>query len=331
LTTAGTTGRGDIIGDEPADRSGSALYAARDMAIRVGISGWRYAPWRGVFYPQGLRQSDELSYAGQVFPTLEINGSFYSLQRPETYALWHERTPPGFVFALKGGRYITHMLKLRRVEQPLANFFASGVLNLREKLGPILWQFPPGLSFDPERFESFFALLPTDTAAALSLARRRSHWMKGRTRLAIDAVRPLRHAIEIRHQSFVTSAFVRLLRKYRIALTVAETAGLWPLIGDVTADFLYLRLHGEKQLYTGGYGDRSLERWARRIRMLERGNVPDDIPCVLPQEPPCRARRDVFCYLDNTDGKLRAPMDAKTLLRKLGLTPGVPALRRIRG
>jgi len=301
----------------------------RVMAIRVGISGWRYAPWRGVFYPRGLRQSAELAYAGQVFSTLEINGSFYSLQRPESYALWHTQTPPGFLFALKGGRYITHMLKLRKVEKPLANFFASGVLNLREKLGPILWQFPPGLRFDPERFESFFALLPTDTATALSLARRRNRWMKGRTRLAIDAERPLRHAIEVRHESFVTPAFVQLLRKYHLAATVADTAGRWPLIGDVTADFLYIRLHGEKQLYRSGYGNRSLERWARRIQMWETGATPDDIPCVLQRPGAPGMRRDVYCYFDNTDGKLRAPTDAKRLLRKLGLSPGAPRLRTV--
>jgi uncharacterized protein YecE (DUF72 family) len=295
------------------------------VAIRVGISGWRYAPWRGVFYPSDLPQAAELAYAGQVFPTLEINGSFYSLQRPESYALWYQQTPPGFVFAVKGGRYITHMLKLREVERPLANFFASGLLNLREKLGPILWQFPPAVRFDAERFESFFALLPTDTAAALALARRRNRWMKGRTRLAIDAVRPLRHAIEIRHDSFVTPAFVKLLRKYRCAFTVSETAGRWPLVGDVTADFMYLRLHGEKQLYTAGYGDRALERWAGRIRAWEAGGSPADICCVLPRQSSPGRRRDVFCYLDNTDGKLRAPVDARTLLRKLGLTPGVPA------
>jgi uncharacterized protein YecE (DUF72 family) len=295
------------------------------VAIRVGISGWRYAPWRGVFYPSDLPQRAELGYAGQVFSTLEINGSFYSLQRPESYALWYQQTPPGFMFALKGGRYITHMLKLRNVQRPLANFFASGVLNLREKLGPILWQFPPAVSFNPERFESFFALLPTDTAAALSLARRRNRWMKGRTRLAIDAPRPLRHAIEIRHESFVTPAFVNLLRKYRFALTVAETAGRWPLIGDVTAEFVYLRLHGDRELYTTGYGPRALERWARRIRIWETGGMPDDLPLIQRRQPSSSTRRDVFCYFDNTDGKLRAPADAKSLVRKLGLTAGVPS------
>ncbi len=294
------------------------------MAIRVGISGWRYAPWRGVFYPQGLPQHAELAYASQVFSTLEINGSFYSLQRPETYARWYEQTPPRFVFAVKGGRYITHMLKLRNIERPLANFFASGIFNLRDKLGPVLWQFPQAVSFDPERFESFFALLPRDTAAALSLARRRNRWMKGRTRLAIDECRPVRHAIEIRHQSFLTAAFVKLLRKYRLALTVAETAGRWPLVGDVTADFLYVRLHGDRQLYTAGYGDRALERWARRIRTWEAGGMPQDIPCVLPGQGCSRTPRDVFCYFDNTDGKLRAPVDARSVLRKLGVKPGVP-------
>ncbi len=294
------------------------------MAVRVGISGWRYAPWRGVFYPAGLPQHAELAYASRVFPTLEINGSFYSLQRPETYALWYEQTPPGFLFAVKGGRYITHMLKLRNVERPLANFFASGILNLRDKLGPVLWQFPEAVRFDPERFESFFALLPQDTAAALSLARRRDRWMKGRTRLAIDAPRPLRHAIEIRHPSFLTEAFLGLLRRYRVALTVAETAGRWPLVGDVTADFLYIRLHGERQLYTAGYGDCALERWARRIRTWEAGRMPDDIPRMLPGQVSPGRRRDVFCYFDNTDGKLRAPVDAKSTLRKLGVKPGIP-------
>jgi uncharacterized protein YecE (DUF72 family) len=302
------------------------------VAIRVGISGWRYAPWRGVFYPADLPHAAELMYAGQIFSTVEINGSFYSLQRPESYQRWYQQTPRGFVFALKGGRYITHMLKLRNVEGALANFFASGVLNLREKLGPILWQFPPAVSFDAERFGSFFALLPTDTEAALSLARRRDRWMKGRTRLAIDECRPLRHAIEIRHESFLTPAFIGLLRKHRFALTVADTAGRWPLVGDVTADFLYLRLHGEKQLYTAGYGDRSLDRWGARIRAWESGAMPEDIPRVVLDAGSSSTRRDVFCYLDNTDGKLRAPTDAKRLMRKLGLAPGIPPrnLRRQR-
>src|SRR5690606_13698080 len=148
-------------------------------AIRIGISGWRYGGWRGVFYPPDLPQRRELEYASRAFDTIEINGSFYSLQRPESFAAWYAATPPGFVFAVKGGRYVTHFLKLREVERPLANFFASGVLALREKLGPLLWQLPPQLAFDGERMERFLALLPRDTEAALALARRRDARMHG--------------------------------------------------------------------------------------------------------------------------------------------------------
>ncbi|HST00500.1 MAG TPA: DUF72 domain-containing protein, partial [Usitatibacter sp.] len=167
--------------------------------IRIGISGWRYEGWRGVFYPEGLVQRRELEYAASRFPTVEINGTHYSLQRPECFASWHEDTPPGFVFAVKGSRFITHMKKLRDVEVPLANFFASGIFNLREKIGPFLWQFPPNFGFDAAKLEAFFELLPRDTGSALALARRRDHRLKGRARLAIDANRKLRHAIEIRH------------------------------------------------------------------------------------------------------------------------------------
>ena len=141
--------------------------------IRIGISGWRYAPWRGVFYPKGLRQDDELAFASRALGSIEINGSFYSLQTPASYAAWHDATPEGFVFSVKGPRYITHILRLKNVLRPLANFFASGVFALREKLGPILWQFPASTHYDATRFEEFFALLPRDTAAALRLARRR--------------------------------------------------------------------------------------------------------------------------------------------------------------
>jgi uncharacterized protein YecE (DUF72 family) len=159
-----------------------------------------------------------------MLPSIEINGSFYSLQRPESYAAWHAETPPGFVFAVKGSRYITHMLKLRNVDAALANFFASGVLRLDEKLGPILWQFPPQLGFDAERFDAFFAALPRDNAAALALAERHDERLAGRAWLAIDRARPLRHAVEIRHPSFADPAFIALLRRHRIALVVADTA-----------------------------------------------------------------------------------------------------------
>src|SRR3954453_7188652 len=186
--------------------------------IHIGISGWRYDPWRKVFYPEGMPQRRELEFCGRHFPTVEINGSFYSLQRPEYYTQWYDETPAGFVFAVKGSRYITHMLRLKNIEKPLANFFASGILNLRDKLGPFLWQFPQMFHYNRERLESFFELLPRDTEEALRLARRRDARMTGRSRLAIDARRPLRHAIEIRHVSFMNQDFVSLLRKPDIGL-----------------------------------------------------------------------------------------------------------------
>jgi uncharacterized protein YecE (DUF72 family) len=291
-------------------------------AIRVGVSGWRYKPWRGPFYPADLPQRRELEYISRVLPTIEINGSFYSLQRPESYACWYADTPPGFVFSLKGGRYITHMRKLREIEQPVANFFASGVFNLKEKLGPILWQFPPTLKYDRGRMEPFLDLLPQDTEAACALARKRSAWMRGRTRLGIDAKRVLRHAIEIRHESFLDPSFVDLLRARNIALVIAETAGRWPMICDISADFIYIRLHGDEELYRSGYGDEALERWARRIRAWSVGSEPQDVRRVLDRKPLPTKARDVYCFFDNTDVKLRAPVDAQTLMRMLGQTPG---------
>jgi uncharacterized protein YecE (DUF72 family) len=292
-------------------------------AIRIGISGWRYAGWRGVFYPPGLPQRRELEYASRQFDSIEINGSFYSLQRPESYQEWYRATPAGFVFAVKGGRYITHFLKLREIERPLANFFASGVLALREKLGPVLWQLPPQLAYDGERLERFLALLPHDTAAALALARRRDARMKGRAHLAIDRKRRIRHALEIRHESFRDASFVRLLRRHRVALVVSDSPGHWPLCEDVTADFLYLRLHGDEQLYASGYSDRSLARWAARIRAWAASGEPDDAARIAAPRRPRRGSRDVYCYFDN-DAKVMAPFDARRLARALGLRGAAP-------
>ena len=278
--------------------------------IRIGISGWRYKPWRGTFYPSDLPQHAELRYASSILPVIEINGSFYSLQRPSSYAQWYEQTPRDFLFTVKGPRYITHMRRLKQVEAPLANFFASGLFNLRDKLGPILWQFPPTFKYDRERMATFLELLPHDTQAALKLARKRDAWMKGRTRLAIDRRRALRHAIEIRHESFIDPSFIELLRDHNVALVIAETARKWPMPLDITADFVYMRLHGDKELYRSGYSDKSLERWAKRIRAWHGGAG-------------ARGKaRDVYCFFDNTDVKLRAPFDAQSLMLKLGLKPG---------
>ena len=268
--------------------------------VRIGISGWRYEPWRGVFYPARLAQRRELEFCGQHFPTVEINGSFYSLQRPEYYEAWYRETPPGFLFSVKGSRYITHLLRLKNIEKPLANFYASGLLNLRDKLGPFLWQFPQMFRYEPERLERFFELLPRNTVDALRLARRRDARMTGRSRLAIDARRALRHAIEIRHESFMNEEFIALLRKHDIGLVVADTAGKWPKMFHVTSGFVYVRLHGDVKIYTSGYSSRALAAWARRIRNWDADGL------------------DVYVYLDN-DVKVRAPFDALDLMAKLRL------------
>lgn len=267
--------------------------------VRIGISGWRYAGWRGKFYPKGLPQARELAFASRCFDTLELNGSFYSLQSRKSYLDWYRTVPEGFLFAVKGPRYVTHLLRLKNVEVPLANFFASGVLTLGEKLGPFLWQFPPRFPWDEERFRAFFRRLPRDTRQAARLARRHD----GRVKAAVPEPLPrrpvaIRHSVEIRHPSFVTPRFFDLLRRERIGLVVADTAGKWPFLEQTPSDLVYVRLHGDAKLYESGYGKAALDRWARRVRRWHsRG-------------------KDVFVYFDN-DAKVRAPFDALALRNRL--------------
>jgi uncharacterized protein YecE (DUF72 family) len=290
------------------------------VTIRIGISGWRYAPWRGKFYPPGLAHHRELEYAARAFITIELNGSFYSLQAPSSWQNWYQETPANFVFAVKANRYITHFRKLNAVEKPLANFFASGIFNLREKLGPVLWQFPPQMGYDPLKFARFLELLPRDTAAALALARGRESRMHGRSRLAIDRNRRLRHAVEIRHDTFLDPSFVALLRRHNVALVIADTARRWPYREDVTADFMYLRLHGDKELYASGYSPSALARWARRISAWHRGGEPRDAHRIDGRAAKGARHRDIYCYFDN-DAKVHAPFDAQSLHRRLQLPP----------
>src|SRR5579862_2486859 len=238
--------------------------------VRIGISGWNYPGWRGRFYPAKLPHRSELSYAASAFRTIEINGTFYSLKRPENFAQWVDETPDDFVFSVKGSRYITHMRRLRDAAKPLANFFAQGVLRLGAKLGPIFWQLPPTFSFDPKRLEAFFKLLPRDTDAAIALARRHDQRVRGRAWLQADATRRIRHCIEIRHRSFAVPEFIRLLREQDIALVCADTVE-WPRLMDVTSDFVYCRLHGSEKLYTSGYTSAALDEWAKRVAAWARG------------------------------------------------------------
>nr|WP_197722525.1 DUF72 domain-containing protein [Cellulomonas fimi] len=287
------------------------------MTVRVGISGWRYAPWRGVFYPRGLPQRSELEFAARRMTSIEVNGSFYALQRPESYQRWAAATPEDFVFSVKGPRFVTHMKKLADVATPVANFFASGVLALGPRLGPVLWQLPPTLGFDADRLAEFFALLPRSTAAAAALSERHDERLDGRAWTTTDADRPLRHVLEVRHATFETPAFVDLLRAHDVGLVVADTAGRWPLLEDVTSDVVYVRLHGDTELYTSGYDDAALDRWAMRVRAWAAGGEPPDARRL---GPPAGAAdsRDVYVYFDN-DVKVRAPVDAMALAARLGL------------
>ena len=286
--------------------------------IRVGISGWRYKEWRGVFYPRGLRQSEELAFAAKQFGSIEINGSFYSLQRPAAFEKWRAETPPGFCFAVKGGRYITHMKKLRDVRPALANFLASGPLALEDKLGPILWQFPENMPSDLERFEAFFRLLPRDTEAASALAREHAPWMVGRVFVHVRSSRrrKLRHAVEIRNAALATPQFVALLRRHGIALVIADSAGHFPYFEDITGDFVYVRLHGDEKLYASGYTTAAIARWAERIAAWNAGAEPADARRIAGPPAARASGRDVYVYFDN-DMHGHAPVDALALQRAL--------------
>jgi uncharacterized protein YecE (DUF72 family) len=283
--------------------------------IRIGISGWRYKGWRGVFYPEGLPQRCELEYAASIFRSVEINGTFYSLQRPESFEAWAAATPDDFVFAVKGPRFITHMKKINDCETPLANFFASGLFRLRHKLGPILWQLPPNLSYDAKHLESFFKLLPRDTREAARLASHHDHRLDNRADLRPRVKMPIRHALEIRHESFRVPEFIHLLREYDIALVCADTVD-WPRLMDVTSDFVYCRLHGSEELYVSGYEDVGINAWACRIAAWATGNEPGDAERVINKPAPKRKARDVYVYFDN-DAKVRAPFDAQALIKRV--------------
>lgn len=284
---------------------------------RIGISGWRYPPWRKRFFPEGLPQREELAYASRQVSSIEINGTFYSLQRPSSFQSWYEQTPEGFMFSVKCPRFITHIKRLGDVDGPLANFFASGVLQLEEKLGPMLWQLPPSFRYDAKRLDDFFARLPRDTAAAARLAKKHDHhissvWTK------TGESRPLRHALEVRHKSFETPEFIALLREHDVALVVADTAGKWPLLEDVTSDFIYVRLHGDEELYVSGYTPEALQQWARKMRAWHRGDNGPRAKRIGPDAPKRAAGRDVYVYFDN-DVKIQAPYDAMSLAHRLGL------------
>jgi len=272
--------------------------------IRVGTSGWRYRSWRGDFYPEGLVQRAELAYIGERFSTVELNGSFYSLQRPQSYLRWREAVPDRFTFAVKGSRYISHMLRLRDTTTALANFFASGVLALGPTLGPILWQLPERQEFESDVLEAFLAALPRTTAEARALGRQHDERMNGRTWLEDVEDRPLRYALEPRSDTFDDPRAADILNRHGVALTVADTAGRWPRFDPGDASLVYVRLHGAAELYISGYTAEELQEWADRCRSW------------------ASAGRDVWVYFDN-DARGHAPHDARSLARLVGDTPRI--------
>jgi uncharacterized protein YecE (DUF72 family) len=269
----------------------------------VGISGYDYPGWRGRFYPKELPRRRWLEHVSRLFSSVELNGTFYSLKSPAVYERWHAETPAeGFVFAVKGSRFITHNLKLTHCETALANFYASGILALGHKTGPFLWQLPATYAFDPRRIEAFAALLPRDSREAEALARGHDARLRGGTLVEAPARVPYRHALEPRHPSYFHRELYDLLRRLDLGFVVADTAGRYSVAHEITADFAYVRLHGSQELYVSGYADEELDVWATRVRGWAASGV-----------------RDVYIYFDN-DAKVHAPHDALRLAQRLELT-----------
>jgi uncharacterized protein YecE (DUF72 family) len=259
--------------------------------IRVGIGGWVYAPWRGVFYPKGLPQARELAHASRQLTSIEINGTFYGSQKPESFRRWAEETPDDFVFSLKGPRFATHRRVLAEAGSSIERFLASGVLELKSKLGPILWQFAPTKTFEADDFAAFLALLP--------------HRLDGRT---------LRHAVEVRHESFLSSAFVALLRKHAVAIATIDS-DKHPLIADVTSDFVYARLQRTSEEVETGYTPAALDTWASRAQAWAKGGAPKDLP-TIGEVPRSKVKRDIFIYMI-AGAKERAPAAAMALIERV--------------
>lgn len=260
--------------------------------IYTGVSGWTYEPWRGVFYPLGLKAQDELSYASKMLSSIEVNGTFYGLKYPKDFARWADAVPDHFPLAVKAPRYITHICKLHRVEIPIANFLASGPLALGTKMGPILWQLPSSMDFERSVIETFLALLPHTGHEAMKIAERHDEKVKGRQFLDVQNDLVVRHAVEVRHLSFSHPDFSALLKEYNIAGVFSDSDGAFPVLTDQTADFIYMRLHGMGSHHVEGYSVKELKHWAEKILTLTSQNV-----------------LDAFVYFDNQE-KITAPGNA---------------------
>ncbi len=259
-------------------------------AIRIGIGGWVFEPWRGEFYPAGLSQKRELEYAAGRLTSIEVNGTYYGSQKPESFARWRAETPNGFVFALKGSRYVTNRRVLAEAGPSIEKFIGSGISELKEKLGPINWQFMATKAFDPADFEAFLKLLPQ----------------------SVDGV-TLRHAVEVRHPSFRSPDFIALLRAYGVAV-ITSADGDYPQVADITAPFVYARIMGTREAEPLGYSAQDLDAWARRAQGWAAGTVPDGLETGSP-EPAAKGPRDVFLYVISGD-KVRNPAAAMALIER---------------
>ncbi|EJN04864.1 DUF72 domain-containing protein [Phyllobacterium sp. YR531] len=260
--------------------------------IRAGIGGWIFEPWRGTFYPKGLAQAKELNYAGQHLQTIEINSTYYGTQKPETFAKWAGQVPDGFIFSVKGNRFVTNRKVLAEAGESMERFIKSGLAELGDRLGPLIWQFAPTKKFDADDFGAFLDLLPRKEAGL-----------------------PLRHAVEVRNPSFIDPDFIALARKKDVAVVYAEHFD-YPEIADVTSDFVYARLQkGDDNIETA-YPAKALDKWAERAQLWSQGGVPDDLPLAAPNLKPEKRARDVFVYFIH-EGKVRAPQAAQALAKRI--------------
>lgn len=282
--------------------------------IRVGVSGWSYDEWKGIFYPEDLGDDEQLGFATRVFDSIEVNGTFYSLTDPATCRRWRDVAPEGFRYAIKGSRYITHIRRLQEPNQALANFFASGILELGSLMGPVLWQLPGNFSFDAGTIDRFLEALPRDTSAGVEMARDHDERVP-EAAYGNGENHRIRHVLEFRHETFMTWQTARIAQRHGVALCFSHARD-WPYIEEISAGFVYVRLHGPGELYASSYGPDALDRWAQRIRTWQSGDEPEGASRISSLDPPGRKERDVYVYFDNT-AEGHAPEDARYLMERI--------------